>query len=373
MQRSYSPQRPNGASGPSGSSATPNIESAETRAALAALSASYGLVGQVPPEPPTWRGRIGGRLVKAVQRLLFWYTPQIVNFQYSALRAIEELAKSIQKQHHERLAVLARMDALERQLEGLRLQVVPRVERRMAMLMEEIRNVHPGSLMEEEADLDRLYADFTDVFRGSRQEIKERLAVYVPRLTKAGIGGASMPVLDIACGRGEWLELLREHGLAASGVDNSHAMVVACRALGLEVTEADAVEHLRSLPEASLGAVTGFHIIEHLPLSRLLSLLDAAVRALKPGGVAIFETPNPNNIVVGSRNFYLDPTHHHPIPPQLARFLAGARGLRRLEILELHPCPEASLMDVATEGEVAARINESFYGPQDYAVIGWKA
>ena len=182
-----------------------------------------------------------------------------------------------------------------------------------------------------------------------------------------------MPILDAGCGRGEWLDLLREQHLQASGVDLNRVLLAICRERGLPVEEADAIEYLRSLPEASLGAVTAFHLIEHLPLPRLLDLLDAAVRALKPGGVAVFETPNPNNIFVSSRYFYLDPTHRHPIPPQLGRFLAEARGLRRVEILELHPWPEAHHVDTRTGGEVAGRFNECFYGPQDYAIIGWKA
>jgi O-antigen chain-terminating methyltransferase len=105
----------------------------------------------------------------------------------------------------------------------------------------------------------------------------------------------------------------------------------------------------------------------------LLDLLDAVRRVLKPGGIAIFETPNPNNLFVSSRYFYIDPTHRHPIPLELGRFLAEARGFERVEILELHPWPVEHRVDTRTGGEVAARFNECFYGPQDYAIIGWKA
>jgi 2-polyprenyl-3-methyl-5-hydroxy-6-metoxy-1,4-benzoquinol methylase len=182
-----------------------------------------------------------------------------------------------------------------------------------------------------------------------------------------------MPILDVGCGRGEWLELLREHQLQAAGIDLNRVVLAICQERGLPVVEADAVAHLQSLPEASLGAVTAFHLIEHLALPRMLDLLDAAWRALKPGGVAVFETPNPNNMFVSSRYFYLDPTHRHPIPPALGRFLAEARGFERVEILELHPWPVEQRVDVSTGGAVAARFNECFYGPQDYAIIGWKA
>lgn len=375
-------------------------EWSELRSAIAALTASYALVGQTPPEPPTFRGRIGASLVKLVQRLLFWYTPQIVYFQYSALRAFESVVRALEEQatreRRDRQAAVAaamsRAEVLGRRLESLRLQALPRIDReitrlraqqtvqegRMALLIQ-ARNEVPelsasGSAqrLDQEAlhNMDALYAALQDEFRGSRQEIKERLSVYLPKLTEAGIGSESMPILDVGCGRGEWIELLREHQLQAVGIDMNRVALAMCRESGLPVREAEAVEYLRDLPEASLGAVTVFHVIEHLALPQLLDLLDAAIRALRPGGVAIFETPNPNNMFVGSRNFYLDPTHRHPIPPELGRFLATARGFARVEILELHPWPAECRVD--TTGEVAARFNECFYGPQDYGIIGWK-
>jgi 2-polyprenyl-3-methyl-5-hydroxy-6-metoxy-1,4-benzoquinol methylase len=395
-------------------------ELAEVRSAIAALNASYALVGQTPPEPPTWRGRMGARLVKLVQRLLFWYTPQIVHFQYSAvrafdsalhafeeqgrnlqsaLRAIEKLETEFRSGHRDLQATAAtamsRTQVLERRLEALRLQWLPLIDReitrlraqqtvqegRIALLIQ-ARNASPepsGSArvqrlyQEELHNLDALYAALEDEFRGSRQEIKERLSFYVPKLMGAGIGGESMPILDVGCGRGEWLEVLREHQLHGAGIDLNRVVLAMCRERGLPAMESEAIAHLRSLSEGSLGAVTAFHVIEHLELTQLLDLLDETKRVLKPGGVAIFETPNPNNMFVSSRYFYLDPTHRHPIPPLLGRFLAEARGFERVEILELHPWPEEHRVDTRTGGDVAARFNECFYGPQDYAIIGWKA
>lgn len=438
IERSYKPR--DGRMELADASQLSEVASPGLRSALAALHASYALVGQTPPEPPTLRGRLGSRLVKLVQRLLFWYTPQIVHFQYSALRAMEELANEIQQQanaiqqlekglqqqangirhlengfpqlekgirqlEHNACrdrqdmlasvgAAMSRTEVLERRLEALRLQAFARMEReiarlgaqqtvqenRMALLMEaQSPSPDPAAALgdrlraERSHRIDSLYAALEDEFRGSRQEIRERLSVYLPKLTEAGIGGQSMPVLDVGCGRGEWLDLLRENHLQASGIDLNRVLLALCQERGLPVMEAEAVAYLRSLPEASLGAVTVFHVIEHLPLPHLLDLLDAALRALKPGGVAIFETPNPNNMFVSSRYFYLDPTHRHPIPPLLGRFLAEARGFARVEILELHPWPEQHHVDTRTGGDMAARFNECFYGPQDYAIIGWKA
>jgi O-antigen chain-terminating methyltransferase len=436
MQRSFNPRERQQSIEQLEAAQPSSGELLELRSALGALYASYALVGQTPPEPPTLRGRMGARLVKLVQRLLFWYTPQIVHFQYSALQTFESALRVIERQanrvqqletelQHERndretavaaalsraetvaAAALSRTETLERRLETLRLQVFPRInseivrlnsqqaaheerinrdvmrlkaqqtvqEGRMALLIQA-----PGQPQREEGlnreelhNMDALYAALEDEFRGSRQEIKERLTLYLAKLAEAGIGSESMPVLDVGCGRGEWVELLREHQLYASGIDLNRVVLAICREHGLPVMEADAVEHLRGLPEASLGAVTAFHVIEHLPLAQLLDLLDAVRRVLKPGGIAIFETPNPNNLFVSSRYFYIDPTHRHPIPLELGRFLAEARGFERVEILELHPWPVEHRVDTRTGGEVAARFNECFYGPQDYAIIGWKA
>jgi|HubBroStandDraft_1064217.scaffolds.fasta_scaffold00236_11 2-polyprenyl-3-methyl-5-hydroxy-6-metoxy-1,4-benzoquinol methylase len=434
MQRGYRPREGNELSGDGEPGLPASGELVELRSALAALCSSYALVGQTPPQPPTFRGRIGAQLVKVVQRLLFWYTPQIVHFQYSALRAFESALRAFEEQagsvrrletellasvaaatsHTELLerrlgselqserrdrqaavtAAASRTGGLERRLEALRLQALPRIEREVTRLKAEQRVQEdrialaiqarnespelPGSapaqrLCEEELHYrDSFHAALQDEFRGSRAEIKERLSIYLPKLTEAGIGGESMPILDVGCGRGEWLELLRERQLQASGIDLNRVALAICRERGLPVAEAEAIEHLRSVPEASLGAVTAFHVIEHLALPQLLDLLDAVRRALKPGGVAVFETPNPNNMFVSSRYFYLDPTHRHPIPPALGRFLAEARGFERIEILELHPWPEQHRVDTNTGGAVAARFNECFYGPQDYAIIGWK-
>jgi O-antigen chain-terminating methyltransferase len=126
---------------------------------------------------------------------------------------------------------------------------------------------------------------------------------------------------------------------------------------------------LRGLPDNSLSAITGFHIIEHLPIEDLMSLLDEIVRILRPGGVVIFETPNPENVLVGSNYFYFDPTHRNPLPSLLMKFLLDARGLHRIEVTNLHAWDQAR---ISGKNQLTARFNELFYGPMDYAIAGWK-
>ena len=223
------------------------------------------------------------------------------------------------------------------------------------------------AVVENSHALDALYATFQDVFRGSRENIKTRLRAHLPRVKTAGVGTDAMPIVDLGCGRGEWLELLRDEGLRARGVDLNRVSIAGCREMGLEIVERDAIAYLRSLPDMTVGAVTGFHIIEHLPLDVLLRLLDEAYRVLKPGGLAIFETPNPQNVLVGSCTFYLDPTHRNPLPAGLMKFMMEMRGFLEVEIVCLHPYPK----EVRVSGsDLADRFNDYFYGPQDYAVVG---
>jgi O-antigen chain-terminating methyltransferase len=190
--------------------------------------------------------------------------------------------------------------------------------------------------------------------------------VYLPIMRQISAG--SLRVLDLACGRGEWLELLRGQGWQAEGVDTNRVLVDRCLARGLAVTENDALAHLRTVPAASLAAVTAFHLAEHLGFEDLVEIIDEAARALCPGGVLIVETPDPQNLRVAAYTFYCDPTHRHPLPSPLLKFIVEARGLRDVRVLPLHPSDTAETAGT----RAAAPVGESFEGPQDYAIVGWK-
>jgi len=175
----------------------------------------------------------------------------------------------------------------------------------------------PGARGREELPpgFDALYLAFEEEFRGSSEEIKQRLQVYLDPLERAGAGTADRPVLDLGCGRGELIDMLTERGWRASGIDVNPEVVRRCRERGLQVEEGEALTHLHVLPSASLGAVVGLHLLEHLGLGTLIEVLGEVHRVLRPGGIAIFETPNPENVVVGATNFWLDPTHERPLHP----------------------------------------------------------
>ena len=224
-----------------------------------------------------------------------------------------------------------------------------------------------------------LYANFTDRFRGSTAEVTSKLASYLPDVHRlvgagAGAGGAGARVVDLGSGRAEWLALLRDAGVPASGVDANPAFVEAGRARGLDLVHGDAVAHLEGLPPDSVDLVTAFHLIEHLDVETLLALLAAARHALRPGGAVLLETPNPSNLRMAACDFYNDPTHRSPLPPALTEYLLAAAGFDGIEVRPLHP--NRSPFEPAGSGpgqQVEQLVADTLYGPQDYAVLGYKS
>ena len=179
------------------------------------------------------------------------------------------------------------------------------------------------------------YRAFEERYRGSRELVKSRLKVYLPFIIPLKKFTTSPRSLDLGCGRGEWLELLTENGFNAYGVDLDDEMLKACRQLGLKSKKIDAIKYLKEEADESHDLISGFHIAEHLPFEKLQTLVSEALRVLKPAGLMILETPNPENIVVGSKSFYMDPTHEKPIPPELLSFVIEHTGFFRVKVVRL--------------------------------------
>ena len=166
----------------------------------------------------------------------------------------------------------------------------------------------------------RVYLGFEGLFRGTEELIRERQLAYVPLLSGRG------PVLDVGCGRGEMLELLRDGGIDAFGIDIDPAMVEHCRAKGFDRAElAEAAAYLEETPSGSLGAVFAGQVIEHLPYSALLRFLRAARASLAPGGILIMETVNPH-APQALKHFWIDTTHQHPLFPEVVIALCRLNG-----------------------------------------------
>jgi SAM-dependent methyltransferase len=235
--------------------------------------------------------------------------------------------------------------------------------------------VHTGGAMFGGALDAHQYVGFEDRFRGSSDEIRERLEDYMP------IFAATSDVLDIGCGRGEFLMMLRERGVTARGVDVNPAMVEACRDRGLDAIAGDALEHLTALPDASLGGLFAAQVIEHLKPAYLLRLLEEAFAKLRPGAPIVLETINPACWYAFFSSYIRDITHEQPVHPDTLQYLLVASGFQRAEIRYLAPYPQQhklqpvaatpALADwAATLNENADKLNRLLFTHLDYAAIG---
>jgi 2-polyprenyl-3-methyl-5-hydroxy-6-metoxy-1,4-benzoquinol methylase len=213
---------------------------------------------------------------------------------------------------------------------------------------------------------DDFYSAFEDRRRGSRELIRSRLEFYLPFILPLCEQYPAAPALDLGCGRGEWLEVLAMAGFMPFGVDLDEGMLNACHDLGLPVSKYEAVSYLSTLPENSQAVVSAFHVVEHISFGQLRLLVSEALRVLKPGGLLILETPNPENIIVATRHFYLDPTHRHPIPPDLLSFVSEYSGFKRFKTLRLQESKELMEREALTLVDVLGGASP------DYAVVAQK-
>ncbi|MGB7512391.1 MAG: class I SAM-dependent methyltransferase [Pelodictyon phaeoclathratiforme] len=185
-----------------------------------------------------------------------------------------------------------------------------------------LHQLHP---MNNRSDAALNYVAFEEFFRGPLEKIKQRLSVYLSLVNLFSFED-HVSALDIGCGRGEWLELLRELRMPAIGIDSNHELVAFCRKKGLNVEACDLFNFLDNESTRQYGLITGFHLIEHIAPEKLTWFFSTLFDVMAPGGVLILETPNPENVTVGTCNFFIDPTHLRPVPPSLMLFLAVQAG-----------------------------------------------
>jgi SAM-dependent methyltransferase len=226
------------------------------------------------------------------------------------------------------------------------------------------------------------YVGFEDQFRGSQEAIRERQESYLPCFE-----GRS-DVLDVGCGRGEFVALLVAHGIAARGIDSNHEMVEVCRGRGLEVSEADAVGHLSGLDDGALGGIFAAQVVEHLEPGYLLRFLELAFHKLRPGGRIVLETLNPACWVAFFESYIRDITHAWPLHPETLKYLVVASGFTRARVEYRSPVPlqdrlqpvavpagtDAMLADLAeTFNANVEKLNARMFTHLDYAVVADKA
>jgi SAM-dependent methyltransferase len=226
------------------------------------------------------------------------------------------------------------------------------------------------------------YVGFEDRFRGSQDAIRERLESYLPLFE------GKSDVLDVGCGRGEFLDLLTSRRIAARGIDLNHEMVEVCRTRGLDVTEADAVGYLSSLEDDSLGGIFSAQVVEHLEPAYLLRFLELSFYKLRPGGRLVLETLNPACWVAFFDSYIRDITHVWPLHPETLKYLVVASGFSGASVEFRSPVAEADKLQAfassSTSAPVLADLAEAFnanveklnarmFTYLDYAVVGDKA
>lgn len=268
----------------------------------------------------------------------------------------------------------AAIDALEQQVREIRQEVISSrksIQRQVTLLLEKLKEENDLGDIFTELD----YGEFEKHFRGAESEIKERQKVYLPYFANAS------KVLDIGCGRGEFLELLREDGKDACGVDLYEPFVEHCRAKGLTVVNAEALAYLGDLEDGSIDGVFAGQIVEHMEVAILVQFCRKIYSKLAEGGVAIFETPNPQCLGIYTHAFYMDPSHTKPVHPLTLEYILRQVGFQKVEIfhpeystfkyrLPLLTAEESARHEEFNEG--SNKLSDEIFGYQDYAAIAYK-
>ena len=221
-----------------------------------------------------------------------------------------------------------------------------------------------------EAFKDSFYHRLENRYRGSVEEIADRLRIYLPDVEAAVLRTGGKPVMDIGCGRGEWLGLLKRAGITAFGVDANAVQIEAAKEDGLDVRLGDALKALAEMEDNSLALISAHHLVEHLPFDAVAWITREAGRVLAPGGVLLFETPHTRNVLVGATTFHTDPTHLKPMPEQVLTVLFDTAGFDPVEVRALNPHERfKEFLDTPDFNDELAFL---MFGPQDLAVLGTK-
>jgi O-antigen chain-terminating methyltransferase len=315
---------------------------------------------------PGLRGLIVYRVKRILHKLMRWYVEPFAamqrEFNHTALRLVDELGQE---------AAAARS--------------IPELEDRITRLERRLRESTPAAppvaapAAQAPAPAGPTPSAMPDYFafearmRGPTAYVRELQAAHVEHFRDAS------PVLDIGCGRGEFLQLLAEAGIEARGIDLDADMVAFARGAGLDVEQAEALTYLEQLEDSSIGGMFCAHVVEHLEVPSLLRLLDLAATKLRPGGVFVAETPNPRTLVALS-TFFADLSHVRPLHPETLSLLARQLGFASAEIVYLHePEPAGRLRPLpegGSDGEPLETVDENFallnavvFGPQDFALV----
>src|ERR671929_321749 len=318
---------------------------------------------------PGARGAVLYPVKKVLRRLMRFYVEPFAAdqraFNDAALKLVDELFEEVD-------LAFGRLDRAERELAERREDArrVAELEERLTRVERRPAGAAPATVAAQPAAAALPdYFAFEARMRGRSEEIRERQRAYVEDFRDAA------PVLDVGCGRGELVGLLREAGIDARGVDADADMVAFARGEGLDVEQADAVSHLETLEDGELGGIFASQVVEHLPPPSLVRLLELAAAKLRSGGLFVAETINPLS-PLALRYYFSDLTHAQPLVPETLELLARQAGFRETKLRFLNP-PAERLREVALEDDAARavlaanvrRLNEVLFGPLDYALL----
>lgn len=219
---------------------------------------------------------------------------------------------------------------------------------------------------------DYLYRRFEDAARGSKDEIRESMRDLLPLLAE------HTPLLDVGCGRGELLELCREAGIEARGIDVNERSVSELKERGLDVSVGAVPEALESIEDRSLGIVYAAHVVEHLQTSPLIAFLTQSHRVLEDGGLLVIETPNAEALMMSGSEFWKDPSHIAPRHPASLIILGRELGFEVASVETLHPFDDAAKLTLSDNHpddllRLVDRLNQILFGNQDLRLVMRKA
>jgi SAM-dependent methyltransferase len=238
----------------------------------------------------------------------------------------------------------------------------------VAARLRDLTNPPSATSHQSPATADFIYRRLEDGLRGSEKEVREALQPYL------AYARDHRPVLDIGCGRGEFLAMCREAGIQARGVDTNERSVADLKQRGFDVSLAGVPECFNGVADGSVGSILATHVVEHLPVDILFELYRLSVRVLKKGGLLMIETPNAESLLVTAADFWRDPTHLAPRHPAALVLLGREHGFDVEELRAVHPFPDAARLTVSESDSAEVRrlaeaINERLFGPQDLRLV----
>jgi SAM-dependent methyltransferase len=353
---------------------------------VAAATMLQPAVGALNPRRSGLHNKVIQLGKKTLGRSLSWYTRSLQEFGAAVVRALNQTVAALEAVQAAVSGQEDRVSDLEHRLSGLedRLRVDERDLRRALHLLQEEGKAAAGGGPAAPAPmftghaqqaLDFDYFLFEEQFRGPEKAIRQRQQQYV------GYFQGREKIVDLGCGRGEFLGLLRAAGVEAQGVESSADMFLLCRNKGFDVVQKDILSFLQEQPDESLGGIFCSQVMEHLPADLQIKLVNLAHLKLRSGSPLVIETINPECIYALARNFFLDPTHVRPVHPEMLAFLMRSLHFERVELkysspVDSGPLPRLSFAQPPPEldqfNRALEHANRLLFGFQDYSAVGWR-